>query len=193
MTFIGKSTLIYNCGSGSFYCPSCEKEQQYQHKKERCFFCLFFLPLFPLQVKNEYVICQKCSEKFKTKVLTFNPQTVKADFQQDFRETLIKIMIAVMISDGDVDDNEVVMIKTTYKKLTGHKVKNSKIWQMVSSTEIYGQKLMEKLEKMSSYLIETGKLMAIRAASLVAAADGEIQTSEKKLIYNLGESLNLPH
>ncbi len=150
MTFIGKSTLIYNCGSGTFYCPVCEKKQQYLHKKERWFFFLFFLPLFPLQVKNESVICQNCSEKFKTKVLTFNPQTVKADFQQDFRETLIKIMIAVMISDGDVDDNEVVTIKTSFKKLTGHKVKSSKIWQMVSSTEIYGQKLFEKLEKMSA-------------------------------------------
>jgi zinc-ribbon family len=57
-------------GTGNFYCPKCETQRPYKHKKIVRYFTLFFLPLFPLGTLSEYVECGVCGRTYKPEILT---------------------------------------------------------------------------------------------------------------------------
>ncbi|MBC7877466.1 MAG: zinc-ribbon domain-containing protein [Anaerolineales bacterium] len=62
-------------GTGDFYCPKCEVQRQYKHKKIVRYFTLFFIPLFPLGTLNEYVECGVCGRTYKPEILSI-PSTI---------------------------------------------------------------------------------------------------------------------
>jgi hypothetical protein len=62
-------------GTGDFYCPKCEAQRQYKHKKIVRYFTLFFIPLFPLGKLSEYVECGVCGRTYKPEILSI-PSTI---------------------------------------------------------------------------------------------------------------------
>ncbi|OIQ37329.1 MAG: hypothetical protein BM555_01065 [Crocinitomix sp. MedPE-SWsnd] len=58
---------------GAFYCPQCQSEKNYKHKKVTQFFTLYFIPLIPLGNKGEYVECQTCRNTYIERVLDIAP------------------------------------------------------------------------------------------------------------------------
>ena len=62
-------------GTGNFYCPKCEAQRQYKHKKTVRYFTLFFVPLFPLGTLSEYVECGVCGRTYKPEILSI-PSTI---------------------------------------------------------------------------------------------------------------------
>ncbi len=62
-------------GTGNFYCPKCEVQRQYKHKKTVRYFTLFFVPLFPLGTLSEYVECSVCGRTYKPEILSI-PSTI---------------------------------------------------------------------------------------------------------------------
>lgn len=62
-------------GTGNFYCPKCETQRQYKHKKIVRYFTLFFIPLFPLGKLSEYVECGVCGRTYKPEILSI-PSTI---------------------------------------------------------------------------------------------------------------------
>lgn len=59
--------------SGRFYCPECDAESGYQHKRVARYFTLYFIPLFQIENLGEYVECTTCRQSFKESVLTYEP------------------------------------------------------------------------------------------------------------------------
>ena len=70
----GRETEIGTC---SFYCPKCDSEKAYTHKKVASFFTLFFIPLFELKKLGEYLQCAGCNTSYKPEVLNFKPLTLE--------------------------------------------------------------------------------------------------------------------
>lgn len=62
-------------GTGNFYCPKCEAQREYKHKKLVRYFTLFFIPLFPLGTLSEYVECSVCGRTYKPEILSI-PSTI---------------------------------------------------------------------------------------------------------------------
>lgn len=58
---------------GQFYCPQCDGEVPYKHKKVTQFFTLYFVPLIPLGNKGEYVECQSCKNTYIERILHMRP------------------------------------------------------------------------------------------------------------------------
>jgi hypothetical protein len=65
---------------GKFYCPHCSVEKgdqrQYERKKVRNYFSLYFVPMVPLGAGQEFVVCQFCGNVWQPNVLdmTFKPK-----------------------------------------------------------------------------------------------------------------------
>ena len=45
---------------GKFNCPRCRAEKRYAHKSICSYFTLFFIPIFPVGKKREYIECFGC-------------------------------------------------------------------------------------------------------------------------------------
>lgn len=65
---------------GQFFCPGCNGRRTYQRKKVQRFFTLYFIPLIPLDVLQEFVQCQTCKQNYKPVVLEHDP-TVQREAQ----------------------------------------------------------------------------------------------------------------
>ena len=68
--------------SGQFFCPSCNANVPYDHKRIRRFFTLYFIPLIPLGTLQEWIECKQCGGSFETEVLQMQPQLPAAAIPQ---------------------------------------------------------------------------------------------------------------
>lgn len=74
LIIFGTKGVTSTVGSGPFWCPSCNMQQYYQHKKVRRYFTLYWIPLIPLDTLGEYIECGTCGGTFQQQVLSYNPQ-----------------------------------------------------------------------------------------------------------------------
>jgi hypothetical protein len=58
---------------GPFFCPNCNQQRRYDHKKIQRYFSLYFIPVVPMDTVTEYIECQTCGTTFKPEVLTMEP------------------------------------------------------------------------------------------------------------------------
>lgn len=69
LIIFGRRTVTGSKGTGTFDCPQCGPAKPYNHRRQRRFFTLYFIPLIPLQTVGEYVECGGCKGTFKPEVL----------------------------------------------------------------------------------------------------------------------------
>ena len=56
-------------GEGQFFCPHCQTQRSYWHKRATRYFALYFVPVFPMGQLGEFVECQTCHRAFELAVL----------------------------------------------------------------------------------------------------------------------------
>lgn len=62
----GSKTMYKNLGTvGSYYCERCHNTSEWQFMQHRTWFTLFFIPVFPISGKHEYLQCLICSQAYK--------------------------------------------------------------------------------------------------------------------------------
>ncbi len=59
---------------GEFFCPQCQQQREYERKRARNYFSLYFVPLIPLGEGQEFVECSFCHNAFDPTVLLLPPQ-----------------------------------------------------------------------------------------------------------------------
>ena len=62
----GSKTMYKNMGTvGSYYCERCHNTSEWQFMQHRTWFTLFFIPVFPISGKHEYLQCPICSQAYR--------------------------------------------------------------------------------------------------------------------------------
>jgi hypothetical protein len=69
MIIYGYRNRDIEMGTGNFYCSKCETQRPYKFKKVVRYFTLFFIPLFPLGTRSQYIECGVCGR-------TYTPEAV---------------------------------------------------------------------------------------------------------------------
>ena len=70
MFFIaGKDSSVSTLDFGTFYCPTCDEEQSYEHKVVQETATFFFVPVANLGELGQYIECQCCGDTFREEVL----------------------------------------------------------------------------------------------------------------------------
>ena len=191
MIFFGTRGLTYSVNKGDFYCPSCQSLRPYKQQRVRRFFTLYFIPLIPLDIHGEYIECQQCGNTYDEEVLNFDPQAGEVEFEAEFHQAIKRMMVAMMIADGTIEDSELEVIQNVYQKLTGIDLPQEVLGEEIRQTKVEGRDVTNTLAEIAGNLNDAGKEMVVKAAFLVAIADGEIQDEEKELISQIGHSLQM--
>jgi tellurite resistance protein len=191
MIIFGTRGVTYSQGKGEFHCPDCGARRGYDHKRVRRFFTLYFIPLIPLDLLGEYVECAGCRSTYKPEVLGYDPAAGQAAFTAEYQHAVKQVMIALMLSDGRMDDAEVQSISEIYRDLTGSEITEAQIRSEASQTDPSPQGILARLQEMAPRLNDHGKEMVIRAAVIVAAADGDFRDEEQELVDSIGKALGM--
>jgi len=177
-------------GMGRFHCPACG-ESAYKHQKVRRWFTLFWIPMIPLDLAGEYVECGKCYGTFDLAVLSYDPAAEKAKFEAVFHPAVRRTMVKMCLADGVVDPAEVEVIRDIYSKLTGVELSEDDVREEIAEAMTDTKTVQQYLSAGIGMFNLKAKELILKAAFFVAAADGEFQEEEQKLLHNIGAALQM--
>ncbi|MGY8770835.1 MAG: zinc-ribbon domain-containing protein [Pirellulales bacterium] len=68
-------------GEGTFFCPSCRGNANFDHHRVSQYFTLYFIPLFQTSNLGEYIECHSCSGQFDPAVTEIPRDQIEALIQ----------------------------------------------------------------------------------------------------------------
>ncbi len=191
LIIFGTRGVTYGSEGGQFFCPSCGEKQSYLHKKVRRFFTLYFIPLIPLDLVGEYIECQRCSGTFKLQVLDLDPKKEAAREEAEFHKAMRRVLVLMMLADGVVDESEIEAVQTIMGKLEDRTVPRSDVEAEIQRARADNQDIETYCRGMAGYLNDAGREMVVKAAILVASADGKVDDSERAALASIATALNM--
>jgi len=200
---------------GTFVCPQCVSAQHYKHKKVTQFFTLYFIPLIPLGNKGEYVECSGCRNTYITRILQMQPTiditererkaepvatpqgqlgaafagSSAAQVEPEKDKIIKKLLIMMILADGKIDNAEIVTFHRVYHESTGRTVRD--IYQEIDAVKAENKSAHHYLKEVVNVLNQEGKEAILKASMRIAAADGDIDPSEIRMVENFGKALEL--
>jgi tellurite resistance protein len=191
MIIFGTRGVTSRIDNGSFYCPECRSTREYAKKRVRRFFTLYFIPVIPLDTLGEYIECKFCKNTFRENVLDYRPEAAATNFEAEFHKSIRRVMILMMLADGEIGDSEIQSIQQIYSEISGSQISQSDVRKEIAIAYQENLPVTDYLKRVSPYLNDNGKELVLRSAFIVAAADGVLQKEERKLLTEIAQAIQM--
>jgi len=169
---------------GTFHCPHCGVDRQYQHREARRWFTLFWIPLIPLKVLGTFIECTACQSSYDERVLTLPTNAALAD---NLSIAIRGLVIAVIGADGVVGDAERAAALRVVSANVDHAYGPA---ELEADLEAYrGLDVFGALGELAGSLNEHGKERLVQACVELARADGDIHDAELDIARQAGAAL----
>ena len=187
MFFIGGTkgeTSDYD--SGTFNCPTCNTETDYIHKQVHQAATVFFISVANLKLLGEYIECQECFDTYEMDVLS------GGDKYESYVHLAVKrIMTMIMLIDGKIDEEEKNTIKEFMEAITGDTLSDDELDEEIQFCKDNPDNPEDFLKTMFPYMNKEGGELVYKCCYHVALSDGELDSSEEKLLKRVAEILQL--
>ncbi len=183
--------VTINRGGGTFYCPACLDEQPYKKCGVIRFLALAGIPILPVGRFGDYIECESCRTSYDDRVLDFEPIEGKARYEYQYEHAIKRVLVLMMLADGVVDPTEVATICDVFRRVTERALSEAEVQAEVDAANADGYDVETYTRGLLGRLNQKGKDTIIRAAFMVAAADGEFQDGERALLGRLGQALQI--
>ena len=187
----GTRGVTYSAEKGDFWCPSCQSQQRYDHKRVRRFFTLYFIPLIPLDKLGEYIECSACDGTFQLDVLQLTGAASDTGFEAEFHGAVRRVMVLMMLADGVIDEAEITTICEIYQRIAEQPLSPERVREEAAVAQREGLGVHQYLASLVGSLNDAGKEMVVKAAHFVAAADGGVTDDERQLLSEVGKALEM--
>lgn len=191
MILFGTRGVTSTAERGDFSCPQCSGTTNYNLKRVRRFFTLYFIPIIPLDKLGEYVECAQCQGTFDPEILSYDPAIEGQKMEAFFFVACKQVMISMLLADGHIDDSEVTMLQTQFKEITGTHVPEQELREEIQHISQQGSSASEMLGSLAGQMNDQGKETVVRAAYAIAASDGNVDQSEQAYLAEVGRSLGM--
>lgn len=191
MIIFGWRGITYVKNRGTFYCPQCNGEQAYERKRVRRFFTLYFIPVIPLSLAGEFIECRGCGGSFRENVLSYDPRAERAHAEVEFQRAMKRVMVQMMMADGRIEDSEIATICTIYASVAGSDLSEADVRKEIGRVESAKIGFADALAEMGKFLNEDGKELVVKAAFMVAAADGVLKEEETSLLSQIAGGIGM--
>ncbi len=176
---------------GVFHCPQCVIKVNYVHRQVTRWFTLYFIPTIPREKLAEYVECQKCLGTFDVETITYDPEVEKQKFEASYLAGMKRVMVQMMLADGHIDASEKQLLRGVYKSLANGDLSDEAIDAEIKSITNTRGDLLAYLRQLGNMLNDTGKGRILRAAVMVATADGALHGNEHQLLGGMATALGM--
>jgi tellurite resistance protein len=176
---------------GVFHCPQCVIKVNYVRRHVTRWFTLYFIPIIPRETLADYVECQKCLGTFDVETITYDPEAEKQRFEASYLAGMKRVMVQMMLADGHIAASEKQLLRGVYKSLANRELSDEAIDAEVKSIAGARGDLLAYLRQLGSMLNDTGKERVLRAAVMVATADGTLHGNEHQLLGGMATALGM--
>lgn len=191
MIIFGTRGVSSTKATGNFNCPQCEADRPYRHRKVTRFFTLYFIPLIPLGSKGDYVECGHCKGTFITSILNGRKTQDKQAFMAMYEQAIRHVMVKIMLADGVIDPNEKVVVLDIINRYGHNDMTSQQLNDYIKKVEADTSDISTYLKQVGPSLNDHGKELLVKCALDVAYSDGHFDDSEKKLIFQMGEIMEM--
>lgn len=193
MIIFGTRGITTTVERGNFLCPSCSRNS-YEHKRVRRFFTLFFIPLIPLDVVGEYIECEYCKGTYDMLVLGYEQEhrrAMKEIFTEEFDLAFKRVLLFMMMADGEVDEAEIVEITEVYQEICGKALDPEVIRAEATLLAHDDRTVAGTIDRVDSMLNDEGRKIILRGAAMVAFSDQDFDATEEALLFEIAEAMGL--
>lgn len=176
--------------TGEFQCPSCRSVQAYRQMRAQPHGHVYWIPLFPVGQAIEYVECLTCSGTFDGQVLTAADDH-RARVAAAYQLGVLRVMVSIMLADGDCADEERNMIVRIYETVAGRALTQGELDAAIAAVGDRSGDLQHYLHDLEPHLNDVGKERIVQAAFAVAAADGHFDEYEAREVQGVARALGM--
>lgn len=191
MVIWGTRAVKRTLQTGTFMCPNCQTVQNFRLVRAQKHGHLYWIPLFSMGAPVQYVECQACKGTYDPAVLSASVAPSQAALVAKYQEGIVRVMVSMMLADGDVRDSEVQGIQDVFRSMTQQELSRADIDAVVAAVRRQGVSLESYLADLEPYLSNDGKEAIVKAALIVAASDGDFGAEEAGLVGRIGAALEL--
>jgi tellurite resistance protein len=188
---VGTRSVTIPATAGAFTCPECGGTE-YQAQRVRRFVTLSAWPIVPLDLLGEYIECLLCKATFDRAILSIDNDESLLNIEAHFNEAIKRVMVLMMLVDRRIEESELIAIGEVFHTVTGRELTRKDIQREVLIARSKEEDLEAYLDGLLGRLNDDGKQLVVRAAMLIAKADGHLDPSEVDLLHRIGTRLELP-
>ena len=104
MIIFGTKSTRKTLDTGTFGCPQCQQTRNFDKRRAKQWFHLYFIPLIPLKEYPPYVECKSCNATFVEGVLDANADS--GEIRAEFETATMKILTRMAWADGIIEPEE---------------------------------------------------------------------------------------
>jgi hypothetical protein len=181
----GWKVIFKVVGTGTFSCPNCGGDRNFERRRAQRWFTFFWIPLIPLKVIGEVVRCTACKTDFRESVLA---RPTAGQFSDLLQNSVRGVMVNVLRRGvwNDQAARQIAIAEIAQAGAVGYSDAH-----LNADFQAVPEDLSPLLVPLAGQLPDTGKEAILLGATRVAAADGPIQPAERQLIDLVGAALGM--
>ena len=188
MIIFGTKTTRKLLDQGQFNCPQCQGSANFEKRRAKNWFHLYFIPLIPLKEYPPYVECRQCKNTYIDRVLDDAPGR---DIAAEFERAAGLIMAKMVLADGEIDDNEIETMRDVYGRITGAIVEREVILKLIESARDEPASAESIASDFGTRLNSEGQELVMKAILLIALSDGDFAKEEQDMANSIGKALGM--
>ena len=189
MIIFGTKSTRKTLDSGTFDCPQCRQTRNFDKRRAKQWFHLYFIPLIPLKEYPPYVECKSCSATFVEGVLDRNADS--QEIRAEFETATLKILARMAWADGIIEPEEKDAIFDVANRICAREFSRNDVDEALRDAKDSPEDALAVATQVGNMLNDAGKEMIIQAVYLIAASDGVYAKEEHEMILEIGAGLGL--
>lgn len=190
MIFWGTKFVKRTLETGTFLCPNCTAEQPYTKISGQKHGHLYWIPLFSMGDPIEYVECQQCKSEWQPSVLSYSAAMSPDALSDQYRELLRQVLVSIAAADGILAAEEIEIVQSIYSNFSGG-AELAEADIRAAANRLDANSMITSFNTLGQQLSNEGKEYLMKAAILVAYADGHLDDQEATLLGYFSEGLGM--
>ncbi|KCZ52951.1 TerB family tellurite resistance protein [Hyphomonas pacifica] len=176
---------------GSFDCPQCNNTTNFEKRRARTWFHLYFIPVIPMQTYPPYVECGACKGTFVEGVLNASTGATSDAIRAEFETAALAILVRMAWADGKIEAEEVDAIEDVVNRMCAKDFTRSEIEAEIVAAKDSLDDALSVATRVGNMLNDEGKELIVNAVFQIAAADGDFAREEEDTLLEIGAGLGL--
>lgn len=189
MIIFGTKSTRKTLDSGTFDCPQCRVSRNFDKRRAKQWFHLYFIPLIPLKEFPPYVECKTCNATFVEGVLNQNADS--PSIRAEFETATLKILARMAWADGVIEPEETEAIFDIVNRICAREFSRHDVDEAIRDAKDSPEDALAVAVQVGNMLNDSGKEMIVQSVYLIAASDGDFAKEEQEMILEIGAGLGL--